>query len=243
MINIVASILSRCSTNVTNLRPTLLYNEGWMTRLLVATSINLKIRVQSVDFGGIQHWYSEGLLSSPFLARHRGDKLAEGFTHTDMAIGDFHVDSSNRGDIKVKGSRGLFGIIEAKMGSQLSPRTKNAPNYNQASRNLACIAFNTLKTKHDIFFAVAAPEKKMTEHDIRKLVNPQSMLNQIAERFEAYDKASDVYALKDQVLKRAGQCNCMVISYESWIAEFSCHVIQAQLNEFLHCCYKYNRIG
>ena len=38
MIETVASILSSCGTPKTNICPTILYNEGWMTRLLVSIS-------------------------------------------------------------------------------------------------------------------------------------------------------------------------------------------------------------
>lgn len=243
MIKKVTQILLKCSTAQTNLCPTLLYSEGWMTRLLVSASIEHNIRLQSIDFGSIHHWYSEGLLSSPFLARNRGDKLAEGYTHTDMALGDFNVDSSNRGDIDVEGSDGVFGVIEAKMGSRLSPGTKNAPHYNQASRNLACIAFNTRTTKHELFFAVAAPAVKIKEHGLEAQVELQTMLAQISDRFDMYDRDSRVYALKDEVLQRASQCRCMVISFESWIDALSSHDVHSALTDFQKHCYEFNRVG
>ena len=67
------------------------------------------------------------------------------------------------------------------MGSKLSAGTKNAPNYNQASRNLACIAFNTLSSNYDIFFAVVAPEQKIEEHkkgESYKLILTSSIYSQ-----------------------------------------------------------------
>jgi len=240
MIDRVTEILSKCGTAQTNIPPTLLYNEGWMTRLLVSGSIEYAIRLESIDFGNIRNWYSEGLLSSPFLASNRGDKLAEGYTHTDMALGDFTL---KRGGIKVEGSIGLFGVIEAKMGSPLSSGTKNAPNYNQASRNLACMAFNTRNTKHELIFAVAAPEVKIEEHGIATQVEVQTMLAQISERFDMYDRDSEEYALKDKVLQRASQCSCMVISFESWIDAFAGHDIHSSLVAFQKHCYDFNKIG
>ena len=239
----VTEILSKCDTDQTNISPTLLYNEGWMTRLLVSASIKYNIRLHGIDFGSMRRWYSEGLLSSPFLARKRGDKFAEGYTHTDMALGDFKLDSPNRGQISVEGSDGVFGVIEAKMGSPLSPGTKNAPHYNQASRNLACIAFNTRTTKHELFLAVAAPAVKIKEHGIEAQVELQTMLDQISDRFKMYDRDSDVYALKDVVLQRAHKCRCMVISFESWIDALSSHDVHSGLTDFQQQCYKFNRVG
>jgi len=243
MMKIISRILSRCSTNDTNICPTILYNEGWMTRLLVEVSIEAQLKLAHIDFSSIRHWYSEGLLSSPFLARNRQDNLAEGYTHVDMALGDFHVDSSNRGDISIDGTDGIFGVIEAKMGSQLSAGTKNAPDYDQASRNLACIAFNTLSTSHNIFFAVAAPQQKIDEYDIEEKVNVSRMVNKIAQRFEMYDSGSTVHALKEHVLERARLCTCLTLSYESWIGALKGHEAYPYLDEFKNHCYRFNRIG
>jgi hypothetical protein len=243
MIQAVADILSRCHDTTTNISPTILYNEGWMTRLLVSVSIDVGIRFQGIDFAEIRKWYSEGLISSPFLPRSRTDTLAEGYTHADMALGDFEVDASNRGDISIKGSDGIFGVIEAKMGSRLSAGTKNAPSYNQASRNLACIAFNTLTTNHNIFFFVVAPEQKIDEHEIRQQVDLKVMLDQISNRFDSYEKNSHVFSLKEKILKRASACVCSVYSYEAWVEKLNNHTAYSSLVEFKNRCYIFNKIG
>jgi hypothetical protein len=243
MIQTIANILGRCHDTTTNISPTILYNEGWMTRLLVSWSIDAGIRFQGIDFGEIKNWYSEGLLSSPFLPRSRTDTLAEGYTHADMTLGDFEVDAANRGDISVKASEGIFGVIEAKMGSRLSAGTKNAPSYNQASRNLACIAFNTLTTNHNIFFIVIAPEQKIEEHAIRQQVDLKVMLDQIGNRFDSYEKNSHVYSLKEKVIQRASACVCSVHSYESWLEKLNTHSAYSSLVEFKNKCYIFNKIG
>lgn len=242
MIEFVSEILSRCGTDGTNISPTILYNEGWMTRLLVEVSINAQLQLPDVDFGSIGYWYSEGLISSPFLPRSRQDNLAEGYTHTDIALGDFRVDSANRGDITIEGATGVFGVIEAKMGSQLSAGTKNAEEYDQASRNLACIAFNTMSTEHRIFFGVVAPRKKIEEYGMDKQVSVSRMVEKIARRFDMYDADSEVHALKERVLDRARQCSCFVISYESWIDALANHDAHADIEDFKNQCYRFNRI-
>ena len=214
-----------------------------MTRLLVSVSIDAGIQFQGIDFGKIKKWYSEGLLSSPFLPRSRTDTLAEGYTHADMALGEFDVDASNRGDISIKSSEGTFGVIEAKMGSRLSTGTKNAPSYNQASRNVACIAFNTLSTNHNIFFFVVAPEQKIEEHEIRQQVDLKVILEKISNRFDSYEKNSHIYSLKEKVLERASTCVCSVHSYESWLEKLNSHSAYSSLVEFKNRCYIFNKIG
>ncbi len=243
MLETVTRILNRCHTDNTNICPTIIFNEGWMTRILVEISIDSKLKLPYIDFAKIRNWYSEGLLSSPFLARKRRDNLAEGYTHADMALGDLLVDSANRGDISVEGSDGIFGVIEAKMASPLSRGTKNAPHYNQASRNVACIAFNTLSTRHAIFFGVVAPEKKIEEHGLRVLVESDTLLSQIAQRFDMYNKDSKIYALKDRVLERARSCACFVLSYEAWIGALADYEAYPALAEFKKQCYLFNRIS
>ena len=54
MIDAVAQILERCGTPQTNVFPTILYNEGWMTRLLVEVSKNSGLRLSNIDFAKIR---------------------------------------------------------------------------------------------------------------------------------------------------------------------------------------------
>ncbi|MBN1774828.1 MAG: hypothetical protein JW817_00025 [Clostridiales bacterium] len=160
-----------------------------------------------------------------------------------MALGDFRVDSANRGDISIEGTDGIFGVLEAKMGSQLSAGTKNAPDYDQASRNLACIAYNTKSTKHAIFFAVVAPQKKIEEYKIGEQVSISRMIDKISKRFDMYDSNSNIYSIKEVVLERARSCTCFTLSYESWLDALVDHAAYSVLDEFRNQCYKFNRIG
>ena len=213
-----------------------------MTRLLVEASIGARLKLVELDFGAIQHWYSEGLLTSPFLPRWRGDSLAEGHTHADLALGDFWVDVSRRGDITVSGDAGTFGVIEAKMRSRLTAGTKNAPHYDQACRNLCCIAFNTLATAHDIFFAVAAPQAKVDQHGLDDHLQLDGMLKKIDTRFEMYERDSPVRALKESILERASRCSCFILTYERWLDALTDHEVYQELREFKDLCYSFNRI-
>jgi len=155
----------------------------------------------------------------------------------------YNVQSRPLRPLSIEGADGTFGVIEAKMGSPLSAGTKNAPGYDQASRSLACIAFNTLSKAHNIFFAVAAPRQKMHEHGIEEQVNVSRMTDKIAGRFDMYESDSKVHALKERVLKRARTCTCFTLSYESWLDALSDHEAYTDLVEFKDQCYRFNRIG
>ncbi|MBN4062281.1 hypothetical protein JYU20_03695 [Bacteroidales bacterium AH-315-I05] len=234
----IIEIINSIDSNQRNVNPTEVYNEGWMTRILVYYSIKEQIKLKGIDFGTIDNWTSEALISSPFVY---AKNFREGYTHADMALGDFDVDYEARGEIKIK-DKGLFGIIEAKMGSNLSQGTTHAPNYNQASRNLACIAYNTMKSGCKIFFAVAAPKQKIEEHAIEEKVNLQKMLGEIEKRFDMYDKSDAVRDSYSDVMKKASGCSVWTITYEDWIEAFSNVDIKIVLNDFYEKSLHWNRI-
>jgi hypothetical protein len=158
-------------------------------------------------------------------------------------FGNFEVGHEGKGDLKVIGETGIFGVIEAKMGSPLARGTKNAPDYNQASRNLACIAFNTLNTNHKISFTVVAPAKKITKHRMKEKAGKDFMLEQIEKRFSSHSGDEMVYDLKDSVLDRASSCICSVISYEDWMDLFDDSEMKNDLIAFYERCLKFNRVG
>ena len=242
--NSIIEIIKSIDSPAPGINPTEIYNEGWMTRLLVYYSIQDKLTINSIDFSKITNWCSEAVISSPFLQRYRGDKLAEGFTHADMTIGDFTVDFVNRGEIKIKKTAKLFGIIEAKMGSNLSKGTKNAPDYNQASRNLACIASKTFHIENcKTFFSIAAPENRIEYHEIRKQIDLQNIISQIEKRFHEYPSSFRQEKNMDRILKKAAKTEIWHISYEEWIKRFTKPESISQLSDFYEKAKKWNRLN
>ena len=221
------------------LNPTEIYNEGWMTRLLVYESIKEKIKLKDIDFKIISYWTSEALISSPFV---KAKKYREGYTHADIALGDFSVDFNKRGEIIVSKIAKIFGIIEAKMGSNLSQGTTHFKNYNQASRNLACIAYNTCDIDCEIFFYVVAPEKKLVEHEIKKQIDLQTMIDQIAFRFKEYSDEFKRAQKMDLIISKALKCKVESISYEEWIEKIKNYDSRKFLDEFYQKAKKWNRI-
>lgn len=144
------------------LPPTELYNEGWLLRLVLDWLDRQREIEHPLSFMPGARWYSEALLPSRFLPRTRGDRLAESFTHADGLIGHFDVDSGQRGDARLRADVQQFIVTEAKLGSKLSRGTKNAPDFDQAARNVACIAHMLsvigvapLKVRRLGFFVVA----------------------------------------------------------------------------------------
>jgi len=236
----ILELIKSIETAKPNVNPTVIYNEGWMTRLLMHQSIIEGLELGVIDFTSISNWTSEALISSPFInaKNHR-----EGYTHADIAIGDFDVDFSKRGKIDIQPKAILFGIIEAKMRSNLSKNTTHVPEYNQASRNLVCIASNTIdKPNCNIFFYVVAPQKKLKDHNIKAQIDLQVVKKQIENRFSIHTSESSILKEKSAILAKINNCDIQAISYETWISCIKDITAQKSLQEFYDKAKKWNRI-
>jgi len=181
----IATLLSTAGDPGRVFPATDLYNEGWMLRLIIDwfsrnTQVDCDIR-----FSKNAQWYSEALLPSAFFARQRGDKLAESWTHADGVIGHFEIGKNADGDLTLREGASQLVVTEAKMFSKLSAGVTNAKYFNQAARNVACIAEVAYRagiapaTFEDIAFYVVAPQirieegvfaTEMTREDIREIV-------------------------------------------------------------------------
>ena len=240
MKNLIENIIKSIEDNnnkIPYVNPTVVYNEGWMIRALVYQSIEEKINLDGINFGEIENWTSEGLISSPFT--NTKDKR-ETHTHPDIAFGDFKIDYSTRGEIVVNNDSKFFGIIEAKMGSNLSKGTKNAPNYNQASRSLACACHQTHeKDNCEICFIVAAPDATLKKYSIKDQTDQTYMINQIRARFNEYPKQFKDQQNMESILKKAESCKIMILSFEDWVNILN-H--KEHIHEFYKKAKKWNRI-
>jgi len=220
------------------INPTIIYNEGWMIRLLVIESMIEKLKINKIDFGLLasKNWSSEALITSPFVETKENK---EGYTHADIILGDFSVNYNERGDVKLSDSPDVLGIIEAKMGSNLSQGTSNAKDiYNQASRNVCCLSYVTRRNPNcEIFFVVAAPKVTINKHSIERQVKRENILLQIEKRFQ-HSKETYLPEIKNQVEK----CKLVIISYEDWLKELRNSKVQKMLGDFYIKCLKYNKI-
>ncbi len=235
----ILNIIKSIDADNAQINPTEIYNEGWMTRILTYYSIQEKLNIGEVDFSRVNNWSSEALISSPFVY---AKEYREGYTHADMALGDFKVEYEKRGKIIIQDTANLFGIIEAKMGSNLTQGTTKVERYNQASRNVACIAYNTLNIDCEIFFGVVGPKTKLDKHDILNQIDPDFIYMQIEDRFNMYSDEFQRSNNMPEMLKRVRQCKTWMITYEQWIDKFKNKEINAELSEFYNKALKYNKI-
>ena len=236
--NTTAEKIKALNSLTERINPTIIYNEGWMIRLMVIESMIEKLKIKGIDFGLLanKNWSSETLIASPFI---KAKENREGYTHADIIIGDFNVSYTERGEVVLDDFSEILGIIEAKMRSNLSQGTSNAKsNYNQASRNVCCLSHVTRKNPTcKLFFMVVAPEMIISKHEIEKQVERENILKQISERFQ-HSKETYISEIQCQVEK----CEIIVISYEEWIDELRDNEVKILLNKFYNECLKHNKI-
>lgn len=245
----IAALLERCGGTEKNFPPTDLYNEGWMLRLVLDwLSCNPGID-HDLAFATTDKWYSEALLPSAFLPRVRGDKLAESWTHADGVIGDFVIGKNRGGDLSLVENPARILVTEAKMFSKLSSGVKNASYFNQAARNIACIA--ELICRAQIFpgalkkigFFVIAPESQINDAVFAKYMVLDNIRNTVERRISDYQEQEKEKWFKDWFVPTLEKIQIREISWEELCTLINQHdsAFGAQLDAFYAKCLEFNQ--
>ena len=142
-----------CGDDGTPIARSEVYNETWLLRMVLScihdyrgsfNGCKEKIRdtLLRIKDAVCVRWISEGGLQ-PTLKK-------EGTTWTDAIVGSVRIYDDIDNEIDSETKRGILlncndkrvgvVVIEAKVGSKLSEGTRNYPDYNQAARNIACLA-------------------------------------------------------------------------------------------------------
>lgn len=199
MIDKIINLLNKShDSTLSNMPPTILYNEGWMLRLVLDWFKNNPGVTHKLAIPADCNWYSEALLPSPFLRgpKDKNKRFAEGYTHADGVAGKFDIGILNKGELSLKPECDFLYITEAKMFSSLSAGTKNAGYYNQAARNIACIADLSVRANlvncsfRKLAFYVLLPESHSDMNNIKTIISKQHITATILRRindFENYD--------------------------------------------------------
>lgn len=245
MLTAVDEILSRCGTSRSVLPPTELFNEGWMLRLVLDWLDKHREHRHVLAFEPGARWYSEALLPSRFLPRARGDVLAESFTHADGVIGHFTVRSGSRGDAVLDSAPSQFIVTEAKLGSSLSAGTKNAPTYDQAARNVACMAHMLAvagvepASVSPLAFYVLAPRQQIESGVFGDLLSRQSIEAKVRQRVAAYGGVHDGW-YQDSFLPLLERVEVAAIAWEQVFEGMPATNERADLERFYAQCLAFN---
>ena len=244
----IRSMLELCSGDKTLFPPTDLYNEGWMLRLCLDWFSNNAARNHPLAISKKVKWYSEALLPSAFLARYRGDKFAESWTHADGVIGNFMIGKEGAGDLFLFPDAKHFVVIEAKMFSKLSSGVTNARYYNQAARNVGCIAEVLKRSKQNpsnltrLGFYVVAPQVQINDDVFIRHMTHGSIKKIVKRRVDEYDGSKENW-YRNWFLPTINQIDIRTISWEEIIS----YIIQIDpssgnnLNDFYRLSLRFNQ--
>ncbi|MGB6680951.1 MAG: hypothetical protein WBF08_06485 [Candidatus Bathyarchaeia archaeon] len=186
------NLLSNTDHDIPNFPRTILYNEGWLLRLLVDWFSKSGVTKHPLSFPKDGHWFSEARLPSAFLPRFKGDPVAESHTNADGVIGHITIGSKGKTDLELTPDATHFVVLEAKLYSGLSKGVTNAKYYDQAARNVACIAevLSRADCKPTSFaqlgFYVLAPKDQIKSRTFRRHLDKQSIKNKVSRRKSSY---------------------------------------------------------
>lgn len=113
-IDAITELFRRLESDAPPFPPTLLFEEGWMLRLVLHWFASTKTSDHDLSFASNSRWFSEARLASAFLSRHQGDKQAEGYTHADGVIGHFRIGETGRAELTLEADAQQFIVVEAK---------------------------------------------------------------------------------------------------------------------------------
>ncbi len=131
ILDLIRNMFERAATDRPCFPPTTLFNETWMIRLVLEAYAELPVEQNgaAITFHSNAAWFSEAQLPSAFLPRHRGDVLAEGWTHADGVVTQLPENFNGRGGLYLSADATQLAVFEAKMFSSLSAGTTRASRF------------------------------------------------------------------------------------------------------------------
>ena len=245
----IQTLLRSCEADTPFMPPTQLYNEGWMLRLTVDgfASIDLEQEPHPLAVPQGCRWYSEALIPSAFLPTSRGDSRAESWTHADGAIGHFDIGKGAKGNLTLHSNAKHFVVIEAKMFSKLSAGVKNAAYFNQAARNVACIAEVLKRARRPVTdfktlgFYVLAPASQIEQSLFDEHLTKDSLRAVVERRVKEYEGKQDRW-FSEWFLPVNERLDIKVLSWEDLIAFLTVrNPYGNQLRVFYERCLEFNK--
>jgi hypothetical protein len=184
-----------------NFPATIVYNEGWLLRVVLDWFSCNRSASHKFTFAPNAVWFSEALLPSQFSPRQKTDSLAEGWTHADGVFGHVLIGDAALADTQVAKDATQFIVVEAKLFSPLSPGVRNAAYFDQASRNVACIAEVLSRAPllperlTALGFYVIAPSEQIDKNVFKRELTNEHMRETIYRRVAAYTSAERINGL------------------------------------------------
>jgi len=250
MLSRISQLLTACGTSEEVLPATALYNEGWMLRLVLDWFSRRPPTAHPLSFSPDARWYSEARLPSQFLARHRGDPLAESWTHADGVIGHITVGGVRKGELVLLPSATHFVVTEAKLFSELSPGVTHVDYFDQAARSVAsmvevlCRQGQPAPGFQRLAFYVLAPAERI---DARVFVDPMSKVgirDKVERRVLQYE-GEKIDWLRRWFAPALDRMEVLCLPWEHLLEHIRLEepATGEELLEFYHQCLEHNRPG
>ena len=239
------------------------FNETWMLRLTLAAIHDYgegfchldgkkNDALKRIQEAVQKRWISEGGLEPAFEK--------EGTTWTDAILGDVRLkgepsENNNKTDtasskrkIELADDDSGVVIVEAKMGSPLDKSVTNSTDYDQAARNIACLAKllnegtkNAEALAKESAFIVFAPETKIQEWE-KADNNPDTMIRNAWSTIEKQQRKRDskrggIIHARESAVERIGDLKSLVqsICHNSNVISWE-DIIQSMKNDKSGAC-------
>lgn len=247
MLSILTDLLSAYDPESPHFRPTEIYNESWLVKLIMSQASLIPAADHPLSFLPGSSWFSEALLPTVFKARKQGDPLSESRTNADGVIGHFRIGHQAKADFELTEKAQQFTVVEAKVGAPLSKGTTNAPYFDQAARNVACMAESLALAELSpaslkrLDFIVLAPARAIEKGTFAGKITKSSIQSKTEQRVAAYQGDLDPW-LQEKFLPTLERVQLHSLSWEDAIDWIRAHNPQAadQLVDFYQLCLKYN---
>ena len=245
--NLICELISSFDPAHPNFRPTEIYNEGWLLKLVLHQASTFQDATHALGFLPRSDWYSEALLPTAFKARYRGDPFAEKRTHADGVIGHVVVGRRGKADLELASDAAQLTVVEAKIGAPLARGTKNASYFDQAARNVACIAEVLAKAEinptalNRLDFVVLAPQQVIKHGTFSAAMDLESIQSKVQRRVAAYEGQLDRW-YTDRFEPMLAHLRLHTLSWEStiiWIGDHKPHAAD-ELTAYLQSCLDFN---
>jgi hypothetical protein len=248
MLERIRALLVSCSGDTSCLPPTLLYNEGWMLRLTLSLLEELRVAGHALSIPPGCRWYSEALLPSAFLPRSRTDPLGESWTHADGVIGHFSIGEGAKADLTLLPDAAHFVVLAAKMFSKLSSGVSHARYYDQAARNVACIAEMLKRANRQpselssLGFYVLAPEEQAKQGIFSTNLEKTSIENKVHRRVNEYEEENKRVWFRDWFKPVLDCLDVRALAWEDLVELITLQDKESGLSHgsFYKSCLQYN---
>lgn len=232
------------------MQPTTVFNEGWLLRLALDWFAENPTVQHEIGVPDGTRWFSEAMLPTQF-SKNAGDRtLSESYTRADGSIGHIKIGKNGEGDLTLLPGAQHFVVAEAKLNSKLSQGVTHASYYDQAARNVACMAkvLSDSATRPEsltrLAFVVVAPHAQILRGVYSSQLSKTSISSKVARRVREYESATQEKWLDEWFRPTLETISIAEISWESVtsVVQGADGLPEPWFEEFYQRCLEYNRL-